>query len=134
MPVLVQINGKPDTPFSTNLMPAGRGDFYLYLNGTMRGASQTDVGDQVTVTIRFDEGYRGGPQDPMPPWFGAALKHNPKAEQNWEALTPSRKKEILRYFSWLKSQEAIERNLERVLYVLSGNEGRFMARSWKDGA
>jgi uncharacterized protein YdeI (YjbR/CyaY-like superfamily) len=65
--------------------------------------------------------------------FEAALKQNPKAKANWDALIPSRQKEVLRYFAALKSEEAQKRNLEKVLYVLSGNEGRFMARTWKNG-
>ena len=40
------------------------------------------------------------------------------------------KKEILRYFSQLKSKEARTRNLQRALQVLSGGDGRFMGRSW----
>jgi len=54
--------------------------------------------------------------------------------KNWEALIPSRKKEILRYFVRLKSLEARARNLERALHVLSGRKGRFMARAWDRGA
>ena len=54
--------------------------------------------------------------------------------KNWEALIPSRRKEILRYFARLKSTEARERNLERALHVLSGRQGRFMARVWNQGA
>ena len=54
--------------------------------------------------------------------------------KNWEALIPSRKKEILRYFTQLKSQEARERNLEGALRVLLGRKGRFMARAWNRGA
>jgi uncharacterized protein YdeI (YjbR/CyaY-like superfamily) len=70
----------------------------------------------------------------MPSWFKAALRKSPQAMKNWEALIPSRKKEILRYFARLKSPEARGRNLERALYVLSGNKGRFMARAWDRGA
>jgi uncharacterized protein YdeI (YjbR/CyaY-like superfamily) len=55
------------------------------------------------------------------------------ARQNWEALIPSRKKEILRYFAALKSAEARERNLARALQALSGQPVRFMARSWNGG-
>jgi uncharacterized protein YdeI (YjbR/CyaY-like superfamily) len=58
---------------------------------------------------------------------------NPKAKKAWEALILSRQKEILHYFSWLKSEEARKRNAEKALFVLSGKEGRFMARSWKNG-
>ena len=133
LPVLVQVNGKPEEPWRINAMPAGDGSFYLYLHGDVRKASQTGVGDEVTIDVWFDADYRGGPQHPMPDWFAAALEGNPTAKRNWDALIPSRQKEILRYFSWLKSQQAIDRNLEKALHVLSGGPGRFMARSWKDG-
>lgn len=116
-----------------NMMPIGDGGFRLYLNGKVRKASGTGVGDRVEVELRFDVKYRSGPAHPMPAWFRAALKKNPVARKNWEALIPSRKKEILRYFSLLKSPGAWERNLARVIRVLSGKPERFMARSWSDG-
>lgn len=133
MPVVVQINGQPVPPWHINMMPIGDGSFYLYLHGDVRDASDTKVGDQVTVDIQFDADYISGPQHPMPDWFSAALTTHPVAKAHWDALIPSRKKEILRYFSWLKSQDAINRNLEKAVHVLSGKPGRFMARDWKNG-
>lgn len=133
MPVTVQINGQPNPAWRINMMPIGDGSFYLYLHGDVRRASNTKVGDMVEVNVEFDPAYKNGPMHSMPDWFKAALTKNLVAKQNWHALTPSRQKEILRYFSWLKSDEAKARNLEKALHVLSGNEGRFMARSWKDG-
>lgn len=133
LPVLVQINDKPDEPWHINMMPAGDGSFYLYLHGDVRKASDTKVGDKVTVDVAFDPEYKSGPMHPMPKWFKDALNKDAAAKKNWEALIPSRQKEILRYFSWLKTQEAIDRNLERAMHVLSGKPGRFMARSWKNG-
>lgn len=81
------------------MMPAGDGSFYLYLNGDVRKASGTAVGDRVRVEIEFDAAYKNGPQHPMPRWFRQALAENPLASKNWTALPPSRKKEILRYFA-----------------------------------
>lgn len=52
------------------------------------------------------------------------------AKRAWTMLTPSRKKEIVRYLAALKSDEARERNVSRALRVLSGAKERFMARSW----
>lgn len=131
MPVLVRVHGKPEPrPWRINMMPAGNGDFYLYLHGDVRRASQTKVGDLVGIEIAFDRAYRNGPMHPMPSWFRVPLSRNAKASRAWDALIPSRKKEILRYFSWLKSAEARERNVARALHVLSGRKGRFMARSW----
>jgi hypothetical protein len=147
MPLLVKINGKPEKSRSTpslgsvaqgrlwriNMMPVGDGSFRLYLHGGVRKTSNTGVGDRVNVEVSFDAKYRGGPMHPMPKWFRTALAKNPTAKQNWEALTPSRKKEILRYFDALKSPEARERNLARALKALSGRPTRFMARSWSRG-
>lgn len=133
MPVLIRINGKPKSAWRINMMPAGDGKFYLYLHGDVRKASRTKVGNRVEVEIRFDKAYRNGPMHPVPGWFQAGLAKSPRAKQAWEALIPSRKKEILRYFSWLKSDAAKTRNLEKALRVLSGEPGRFMARTWKDG-
>jgi hypothetical protein len=133
MPVRVQVNGKPDTPWRINLMPAGDGSFFLYLHETVRRASGTKVGDVVRIALDFDGEYRGGPADPMPRWFSTALNRNPSAKKGWAALPPSRQKEILRTFGRLKSPEARNRNLEKALHVLSGGKARFMARSWNGG-
>jgi hypothetical protein len=114
-------------------MPAGDGSFFLYLDATVRKASGTKVGDTVRVALDFDADYRGGPTDPMPRWFSGALNRNPAAKKGWAALPPSRRKEILRYFARLKSEEARARNLEKALRVFSGGKARFMARAWSDG-
>ncbi len=133
MPVLIQVNGKPTHPWKINMMPVGDGQFYLYLHGDVRKASNTQVGDIVTVKIEFDDSYQNGPQHPMPDWFQAALDKHMVAKRNWDSLPPSRRKEVLRYFSWLKSDEAKQRNVEKALHVLSGKTGRFMARTWIEG-
>jgi hypothetical protein len=133
MPVLIQVNGKPDVPWRINMMPVGDGRFYLYLQGDVRKASGTGVGDVVGLKVQFDDGYRGGPAHPMPLWFGDALNRNPSAKRSWMGLTASRQKEILRYFAGLKSNEARQRNVRRALHVLAGGKARFMGRSWDGG-
>jgi hypothetical protein len=132
LPVLLQINGQPETPWRINMMPTGSGEFYLYLHGDVRKTSRTKVGDTVTVEVSFDAAYKNGPMHPMPSWFRIPLAKNRPAKKAWDALIPSRQKEILRYFSWLKSAEARSRNVELALHVLSGKKGRFMARSWNE--
>ena len=134
LPVLVRINGEPEQAWRINMMPMGDGGFYLYLHGIVRKASDSKVGDKVVVEVGFDPEYRNGPMHPMPKWFSAALAKAPRAKAAWKALIPSRQKEILRNFARLKSEEARDRNLEKAMHVLSGNEGRFMARAWKNGA
>jgi Bacteriocin-protection, YdeI or OmpD-Associated len=115
------------------MMPAGDGSFYLYLRGIVRTASNSKIGDRVVVDMSFDKTYRAGPTYPMPGWFSSELKKHAKAKKAWQALIPSRKKEILRYFAALESSEAKARNLKKAIEVLSGGQARFMARTWRQG-
>jgi len=133
LPVVIQINGKPDNPWRINMMPRGDGAFYLYLSEVVRKASRTKVGDIVSVTVAFDAAYSNGPLHPIPDWFKVPLEANAVAAKAWHNLPPSRQKEILRYFASLRSDEAKARNVQKVLQVLSGESGRFMARDWKNG-
>jgi hypothetical protein len=133
LPVSVRINGQTKKPWRINMMPAGDGSFYLYLRAGVRAASNAKVGDRVMVELSFDNTYQRGPTHPIPQWFRNALDENANAKKAWNALVPSRKKEILRYFAALKSEEAKARNMNKAIEVLSGSEARFMARSWKQG-
>lgn len=133
MPVLLSINDRQTEPWHVNLMPVGDGSFYLYLHGDIRKASGTQAGDMVSIELQFDADYTNGPMHPMPEWFRDPLSRNAKAQKAWDELPPSRQKEILRYFSRLKSDEAKMRNIDKALRALSGHAERFMARTWKNG-
>jgi hypothetical protein len=134
MPVLVQLNGSPSPPWRINMMPVGDGSFYLYLDNGIRKPTRTAVGDLVTVSLRFDADYTGGPAHDMPEDLAAVLAGNAAAATNWEKLSPSRKKEVLRYLDRVQSPVARMSNLERLIHVLEGHEGRYLARQWKNGA
>ena len=133
MPVALAINGARDELWRTNMMPVGDGAFNLYLHGGMRKASDTAVGDIVTLELWCDDAYVAGPQHSLPPWFRTALDLDSAARANWERLPPSRQKELLRYFVRLNSAAAIERNLSAALHVLAGNRGHYLGRDWVDG-
>lgn len=122
MPVLVRVNGHPKkAPWRINMMPRGDGSFYLYLAGVVREASKTGVGDRVSVEVEFDQKYRGGPA-PMPTWFRSALAKNAAARTGWNARTPSRQKEILRYLMNIKSPDVRSRNVEKAMRLLAGKQ------------
>lgn len=114
------------------------GDWRLYVNIIMAKAAKIKfiksiseiVGNETTFEIQFDT---KPPIYKMVTLLKNSLDNNPVAKANWEKLTPSRQKEVLRYFSWLKSDEAKERNLKKIIEMLGGKEGRYMARSWKEG-
>ncbi len=109
----------------------GNGGFFLYLHGQVRRASGAELGDRVMVDARFDRPQKSDPIHSMPAWFRGPLKKNPRAQKSWAALSPGRKKEILRGFSRLKSAEVRRRNAAKAVSVISGRAGRFVARSWK---
>lgn len=133
IPVCVQVNGQPKTPWRINMVPMGTGDFYLYLHNDVRRPAGVKVGDIVDVQVWFDESYQSGPHDHMPDWFSKELAANKVAKKAWDVLSPSRQKEVARYFQGLKSDSAKERNFEILVKALSGEPVHFLGRDWRDG-
>src|SRR5688572_11707381 len=115
IPVTGKLQGKA---FSTTVVKF-RGMWRLYLNMPMRRAANADVGDRVNVELRLDKTSR---EVPSPRKFTLALGRNKKAKAAFEKLTPSRRKEILRYLNNLKQQETLERNIGKVIQFLEGEK------------
>jgi hypothetical protein len=88
----------------------------LYLDQWMRETAAIGVGDRVRVTLRRDEASR---QLSLPAAFRDALERNKKARAAWDALAPSRRKEILTYLNFLKSPAALERNVAKTIAELA---------------
>ena len=100
------------------------GEWRLYLNGPMRKAAGKDVGDHITIAIEYDAAER---VTPLHPQLQEALTKNKEAKDKFESLPPSRQKEIARYINNLKSEETVERNVERAVEFLLG-KSRFVGR------
>lgn len=108
IPVRGQLNG---SEFVQTLVKY-QGAWRLYINGPMLKASGLEVGDTAKIEIEFDP----EPRDvPVPAAFAIALKKDKIAKTEYEKLTPSRKKEILRYLGFLKNGESLDRNIERII-------------------
>ena len=120
IPVRGTLNGHP---FIQTLVKYS-GKWRLYLNTPMRKAAGIDVGDMANVKIEYDPVPR---IVAMHPNLREALEQNKKAKDAFEKLTPSRQKEILRYIGFLKSEESVTKNVERVIQNLLG-KGRFGGR------
>ena len=100
------------------------GKWRLYLNTPMRRTSGIDVGDMANFKIEFDPKPR---TIPMHPGLEKDLKKNKKAKAVFEKLPPYRRKEIIRYISFLKTEESVIRNVAKVIRHLQGTE-RFAGR------
>jgi hypothetical protein len=105
IPVAATIDGHP---FPANLVPLGKGRYRLFLHGEMRRAAGKDVGDGVTIGLRLDTEPR---VVPVRPELQAALDADPPAHAVFDALTPYRRSEILRYINNLKKPDSIARRI-----------------------
>jgi hypothetical protein len=120
IPVRGAINEKP---YRQTLVKYA-GLWRLYTNVSMLKDSPKRIGEKISVTIEFDPESR---EIPMHAVLKAALENNRKAESKFESLSPSRKKEIVRYIHNLKSEEAITRNVLKIIKHLTAG-GRFAGR------
>lgn len=120
IPVRGRLNGKE---FTQTLVKYS-GKWRLYLNTPMRKVAGVNVGDIAKVSIEFDPAPR---VTRLPLKLMQALAKNKKAKIAFERLTPSRRKEIMRYIGHLKTDESVVRNVGKVIQHLSGNV-RFAGR------
>jgi hypothetical protein len=111
IPVQFTIDGHA---FSQTLVKYS-GHWRLYLNGPMRQAAGKQVGAAAVFTLRYDPASR---EVALHPKLAQALFAN---------LPASRRLEIVRYIARLKSEESVDRNVERAIRFLLGQE-RFIGR------
>jgi hypothetical protein len=104
------------TPFKQTLVKY-QGAWRLYLNTPMRRAIGKDVGDDVSVRVFHDPEPRS---EPMPPALRRVFERDQTARAGFEALVPSRQKEILRYLNAIKTDATLQRNVGIVASYLRG--------------
>jgi len=100
------------------------GYWRLYLNTPMRKAAGKEVGNTALFTITYDPTVR---ETAIHPKLTAALKANQEAKRVFDALILSRRLEIVRYISFLKTEESIDRNVAKAIQFLLAKE-RFIGR------
>lgn len=111
----IPVKGKMNNHSFIQTLVKYKGEWRLYLNTPMRKATQLDVGDMATFQLEFDASER---MIPMHPKLEKAFKKYKQARATFDALPPYRQKEIKRYLGFLKSEETIDRNIEKVIEML----------------
>ncbi|MDD2766605.1 MAG: DUF1905 domain-containing protein [Candidatus Moranbacteria bacterium] len=120
IPIKGTINGKP---YKQTLVKYA-GEWRLYINTTMLKNSPQRISETVELTITFDPESR----EIIPPQkFIQSLGSNVEAKNVFESLSPSKKHEIVRYLSNLKTEKSLDRNIVRAINFLLGKE-RFVGR------
>ena len=113
VPVVGSLEG---VEIRSTLVPIGGGRHRLYIHTDMRKRANVDVGDRVHLELQLDTQPRAVP---MPDQLARALEENQAAKGAWEALRPSRRKEILIYLNWVKRPETLERNIRKTIRELT---------------
>lgn len=120
IPICGSVNGKK----YLQTLVKYRGEWRLYVNTTMLENSPDRIGEMLEVTLAFDPSERT--VEPHPKLM-KALNENPEAKKVFDALPTSRRREIIKYISFLKTEKSIEKNVVRAIGFLLGKE-RFIGR------
>lgn len=103
--------------FKQTLCPVKGAEYRLYVNGPMLKGGLTKVGEIARFTIKQNFKPRQEKDASMSKPLKSELnRHNLSKE--FESLTASRKKDILKYLNSLKTQETLARNIARVIAQL----------------
>lgn len=120
IPIEGTVNGHP---YKQTLVKYS-GHWRLYINTSMLKNSPKRIGEIIEITIAFDpENREVQPVDD----FVKALAKNKEAKSVYEQLSASRRLEIDRYLSRLKTPETLEKNIGKAINFLMGKE-RFIGR------
>jgi len=120
VPVCGSVNGEP---YIQTLVKYS-GHWRLYINTIMLPDSPRKIGEIIEVTIGFDPNDRT--ISPHPELL-KALDESEEAREIFDGLTPSLQKEIVRYISFLKSEESVKTNVQKAIGFLLG-KNRFVGR------
>jgi hypothetical protein len=101
-----------------------KGEWRLYINMIMLKNSPKRIGETIDVSIEFDPAERTITPHPK---LVKALNDNPAAKTKFSSLSPSRQHEIVRYISFLKTEESVDKNVVKAIDFLL-EKGRFVGR------
>ncbi len=111
VPVRGTINGYP---FRSSLMPMG-GCHGMAVNKAIRDGAQVKAGDEVNVVMERDDEAR---TVETPAELARELAKNKTAQQRWETLAFTHKKEMANAIRSAKQEETKKRRLAKVMRVL----------------
>lgn len=120
IPISGKVNGKD---YNQTLLRY-KGEWRLYINTQMLPNSPKRIGEILELSVVFD------PEDRslLPhPELEQALLENEEAKTVFDRLAPSKRKEIIRYISFLKTDDSRRKNIEKAIGFLLGKNA-FMGR------
>ena len=117
----IPVKGKIENHFFQQTLCPVKGEAYrLYVNGPMLKGADVKVGQTANFIIEQDTLERNK-NHPMPKEFKKKLEEHDLLKM-FQQLSPSRQKEINRYLNNLKTEEALTKNINKMISVLKGKE------------
>ena len=117
----INIKGKiNDFDFVKTLMPVKNSMHRLFVNKTMMKGGNTALGEVAHFEIEQDYNKRVK-EYPVPKLVTEQLVEN-KLLTDFNNLTASRKRSILKYFSFIKTEETLMRNIDKLISQLRNKE------------
>ena len=113
-----QING---FDFSKSLVPVKNAPYRLFVNGIMMKGGMTALGKTAVFVIEQDTRKKED-EYPIPEFLKERLLKE-QLTNAFNCLTPSRKKDILRYLLNIKTAETLEKNIDRLMKQLKDKTG-----------
>jgi hypothetical protein len=108
-------------PFHATLEPDGRGSHWLKLGRALREAAGVAVGDSVALDVAPAERQR---EPRVPAAFGKALAAAPAARTQWADITPSARRDWIRWMTSAKKAETRERRIANACDMLASGKRR----------
>jgi hypothetical protein len=119
IPIKGKINGHT---FVQTLVPVKDEEYRLYVNGPMLKGGKAKNGD--TAKFVIEQNLYPETRDPkMLPALKKRLAEE-KLTKSFLQLTPYRRKEILKYLSFLKTEESVQRNIAKIIDQLKQEPGK----------
>lgn len=100
--------------FETTLVPVKNGPYRLFVNIPMLKGAKAVLGDTVAFSIKQVPRLPVETEFPTPPLLAQKLTEN-KLNEAFNALSPSRRKEVLRYLGFIKSPEILAKNIDKFI-------------------
>ena len=112
-----QING---FAFTKTLVPVKNSPYRLFVNQAMMKGGKTSLGQIAAFEVEEDR-EKVSKEYPIPKALSNQLKHH-KLVKEFDCLTASRKKDILKYLNYIKTEETLLKNINKLINQLSNKE------------
>jgi hypothetical protein len=106
--------------FTKTLVPVKNSVYRLLVYSAMLKGGKTALGEIASFTLEQDS-TKVMKDYPVPKLLTEMLDNN-KLKADFVNLTPSRKKEILKYLSYLKTEETLRKNINKLVMQLKDKE------------